>query len=116
MKFNGGTTAIPGLKLPPPNNGIPWTSGFSCAESLNIKEFCLPLTIDEDALSENKLATSLLVDGVDLSAFLAVVDVGSDEVAFPGNKWYKSLVEYVVDVSYVPAIADGYIRWWRLYW
>ena len=46
----------------------------------------MPLTIDEDALSVNKLATSLLVYVVDLLAFLAVVDVGSDEVAFPGNK------------------------------
>ena len=73
---------------------------------MNISEFCLPLTIDEDAFSVNKIATSLLVYVVDLSAFLAGVYVRSDEDAFPVNKLSKTLLEYVVDVSDFPALAD----------
>ena len=42
---------------------------------------------------------------VDLSAFLAAVDVRSDEDALPVNKLSKCLLEYVVDVSAFPAIA-----------
>ena len=43
---------------------------------------------------------------VDFSAFLAAVDVRSDEDAFPVYKLSKSLLEYVVDVLDFSAIAD----------
>ena len=51
----------------------------------------MPLTIDEDAFSVHRIATSLLVYVVDLSACLVGVDVRSDEDAFPVNKLSKTL-------------------------